>query len=36
LPPKVTSQVVMRHHCTDPKLLKNRPVEGAIARAAEN
>ena len=35
LPPKVSSQVVMRHHCTDPKLLKDRPVEAAIEKAAE-
>ena len=35
LPPKVSSHVVMRHHCTDPKLLKARPVEAAIASAAK-
>jgi hypothetical protein len=26
----------MRHHCTDPKLLKGRPVEVAIEKAFEN
>ena len=35
LPPKVSSHVVMRHHCTDPKLLKALPVEAAIASAAK-
>ena len=35
LPPRVSSHVVMRHHCTDPKLSKAVPVETAIASAAK-